>query len=70
MSGEWSRLEEIAFFTAGRLRSLAAELAAPIDQHHQDAVAEQAVFLAADLALAASAALEARHPYRSGERTR
>jgi len=70
VSGEWSRLEEIAFFTAGQLRCLAAELAAPLDRQHQDCVAERCVFLAADLALAASAALETRYPNRLGARTR
>jgi len=62
MSGEWSRLAETMAFTAGQLRRFADELAAAIDDTHEEHLAEQTVFLAADLAMAASAALEARYP--------
>lgn len=64
MSGEWTRLHEQVSFAAGQLRRFAAELAAPIDDRHQDQVAEQTVFLAADLAMAASNALNTRYPQK------
>lgn len=64
MSGEWTRLREQVDFAAGQLRRFAAELTAPIDDGHQDQVAEQTVFLAADLACAASNALNARYPWK------
>jgi hypothetical protein len=62
VSGEWSRLAETMAFTAGQLRRFADELAEPQGDAHEEHVAEQTVFLAADLAMAASAALEARYP--------
>lgn len=62
MSCAWTRLREQVDFAAGQLRRFAAELTAPIDDGHQDQVAEQTVFLAADLAMAASNALESRYP--------
>jgi hypothetical protein len=66
VSGEWTRLQENASFAAKQLARFARELATAIDEAHQDSVAEQTVFLAADIALAASAALESRYP--SGDR--
>lgn len=62
MSGEWARLQESVSFAARQLARFARELATSIDEAHQDGVAEQTVFLAADIALAASAALESRYP--------
>lgn len=67
MSGEWTRLHEQVHFAAGQLRRFAAELAAPIDDGHRDQVAEQTVFLAAGIAMAASNALNSRYP-RGGQR--
>lgn len=64
MSGEWTRLREQVDFAAGQLRRFAAELATPIDEGHQDQVAEQTVFLAADIAIAASNALNTRYPQK------
>ena len=64
MSGEWTRLREEVSFAAGQLRRFAAELTASIDDGHQDQVAEQTVFLAADLAIAASNALNTRYPWK------
>ena len=64
MSGEWTRLREQVDFAAGQLRRLSAELAAPIDHGHRDSIAEQTVFLAADIAMAASNALNARYPWK------
>ena len=61
MTGEWTRLREEVSCAAGQLRRLAAELAAPIDDAHQDSIAEQTVFVAADIAMAASNALNARY---------
>jgi len=67
VSGEWTRLGEEVSFAAGQLRRFAAELTAPIDEGHQDQVAEQTVFLAADIAIARSTALNTRYP-RKGQR--
>lgn len=66
MSGQWPHLAETMAFTAGQLRRFADELAAPQGDTHEEHLAEQTVFLAADLALAASAALEARYPVQGG----
>lgn len=62
MSPEWTRLAEILEFTARQLAAFAKQLAGAVDDHDQDHIAEQSVFLAADLATAASGALEARYP--------
>ena len=62
MSPEWTRLADLLEFTAGQLTVFAKQLAGPADEHDQDHIAERSVFLAADLAMAASGALQARYP--------
>ena len=62
MSPQWTRLADILEFTAGQLALFAKQLAGPAGEHDQDHIAEQSVFLAADLAMAADAALQARYP--------
>jgi hypothetical protein len=62
MSPEWTRLADIVEFTAEQLVMFAKQLAGPAGGHDREHIAEQSVFLAADLALAADAALQSRHP--------
>lgn len=62
MSPEWTRLAEALEFTAGQLAVFAGQLTDTADETGQEHIAERSVFLAADLAMAASGALEARRP--------
>jgi len=66
MSPEWTRLLEALKLTAGQLAWFAEQLAGPVDERDEEWIAERSVFLAADLAMAASGALESRYPIGGG----
>ena len=62
MSPEWTRLADALDLTAGQSAVFAKQLAGPVDEHDMEWIAERSVFLAADLAMAASSALESLYP--------